>query len=61
MLHSLIAQQRFGPKTQCRSLRKTLTSGLGFDDMRLARRVSTIGVHFFWHTIESAISIHLCL
>ena len=32
MLHSLIARRRFGPQT----LRKTLTSGLGLDDMSLA-------------------------
>ena len=30
MLHSLIARQRFGPQTQWRPLRKTLTSGWGF-------------------------------
>ena len=36
MLHSLIARRRFGPQTQLRPLRKTLTSGLGFDDMSLA-------------------------
>ena len=34
MLHSLIARRRFGPQTQWR-LRKTLTSGLGLDDMSL--------------------------
>ena len=36
MLHSLIARRRFGPQTQWRPLRKTLTSGLGLDDMSLA-------------------------
>ena len=36
MLHSLIARRRFGPQTQWRSLRKTLTSGLGLDDWSLA-------------------------
>ena len=36
MLHSLIARRRFGPQTQCRPLRKTLTSGLRLDDMSLA-------------------------
>ena len=36
MLHSLIALRRFGPQTQRRPLRKTLTSGLGLDDMSLA-------------------------
>ena len=36
MLHSLIAQLQFGPQTQWRPLRKTLTSGLGLDDMSLA-------------------------
>ena len=36
MLHSLIARRRFGPQTQCRPLRKTLTSELGLDDMSLA-------------------------
>ena len=35
-LHSLIARRRFGPQTQWRPLRKTLTSGLGLDDMSLA-------------------------
>ena len=35
MLHSLIARRRFGPQTQWRPLRKTLTSGLGLDDMSL--------------------------
>ena len=33
MLHSLIARRRFGPHTQWRSLRKTINSGLGLDDM----------------------------
>ena len=36
MLHSLIARRRFGPQTQWRPLRKTLTSVLGRDDMSLA-------------------------
>ena len=36
VLHSLIARRRFGPQTQWRPLRKTLTSGLGLDDMSLA-------------------------
>ena len=36
MLHSLIARRRFGPQTQWRPLRKTLTSRLGLDDMSLA-------------------------
>ena len=36
MLHSLIARQRVGPQIQSRPLRKTLTSGLGLDDMFLA-------------------------
>ena len=36
MLHSIIARRRFGPQTQWRPLRKTLTSGLGLDDMSLA-------------------------
>ena len=36
MVHSLIARRRFGPQTQRRPLRKTLTSGLGLDDMSLA-------------------------
>ena len=36
MLHSLIARRWFGPQTQWRPLRKTLTSGLGLDDMSLA-------------------------
>ena len=36
MLHSLIARRRFGPQTQWRPLRKTLTCGLGLDDMSLA-------------------------
>ena len=36
MLHSFIARRRFGPQTLWRPLRKTLTSGLGFDDMSLA-------------------------
>ena len=36
MLHSLIARRQFGPQTQQRPLRKTLTSGLGLDDMFLA-------------------------
>ena len=35
MLHSLIARRRFGPLTQWQSLRNTLTSGLGLDDMSL--------------------------
>ena len=35
MLHSLIARRRFGPQTRCRPLRKTLTSGLGIEDMSL--------------------------
>ena len=29
MLHSLIVRRRFGPHTQCRPLRKTLTSDMG--------------------------------
>ena len=36
MLHSLIARRRFGPQTQWRPLRKTLTNGLGLDDTSLA-------------------------
>ena len=36
MLHSLITRRRFGPQTQWRPLCKTLTSGLGLDDMSLA-------------------------
>ena len=36
VLRSLIARRRFGPQTQWRPLRKTLTSGLGIDDMSLA-------------------------
>ena len=36
MLHSLIARRRSGPQTQWWPLRKTLTSGLGLDDMSLA-------------------------
>ena len=36
MLHSLIARMRFGPQTQWRPFRKTLTTGLGLDDMSLA-------------------------
>ena len=36
MLRSLVARRRFGPLTQWRSLRKTLTSGLGLEDMSLA-------------------------
>ena len=36
MLHSLIARLRFGLQTQWWPLRKTLTSGLGLDDMSLA-------------------------
>ena len=36
MSHSLIARRWFGPQTQWRPLRKTLTSGLGLDDMSLA-------------------------
>ena len=33
MLHSLIARRRFGPQTQWRPLCKTLTSGLGLEDL----------------------------
>ena len=36
ILHSLITRRRFGPQTEWRPLRKTLTSGLGLDDMSLA-------------------------
>ena len=63
MLHSLIARRRFGPQTQWRPLRKTLTSGLGLDDMSLAwpPRGSTIGFHLLWHTVELAMSTRLCL
>ena len=35
-VHSLIAQRQFGPQTQWRPFRKTLTSGLEHDDMSLA-------------------------
>ena len=61
MRHSLIARRRFGPQTQWRPLRKTLTSGLGLDDMSLARRGSTFGFHLRWHTVELAMSTRLCL
>ena len=36
ILHSLIARRRFGPQTQWRPLRKTLTSGLRLNDISLA-------------------------
>ena len=45
---------RFGPQTQVRPLRKTLTSGLG---LCFARR----GSHLLWHTVELAMSTRLCL
>ena len=63
MLHSLIARRRFGPQTQWWPLRKTLTSGLGLDNMSLAwrGRGSTIGFHLLWHTVELAMSTRLCL
>ena len=54
LLHSLIARRRFGPQTQGRPLRKTLTGGLGLDDnvFGLACRGSTIGFHLLWRTVE---------
>ena len=62
MLHSLIARWRFGPQTQLRPLRKTLTRGSGLDNMSgLARRGSTIGFHLLWHTVELATSTRLSL
>ena len=36
MLHSFIARRLFGPQTEWRPLLKTLTSGLGLNDMSLA-------------------------
>ena len=57
MLHSLIARRRFGPQTQLRPLRKTLTSGLGLDDMSLAWPTFNL----LWKTVELAMSTRLCL
>ena len=36
VLRSLVARRRFGPRARWRPFRKTLTSGLGLDDMSLA-------------------------
>ena len=48
-------------QTQWRPLRKTLTSELGLYVFGLARRGSTIGFRFLWHTVELAMSARLCL
>ena len=53
MLHSLIARRWFGPQTQWRPFRKTLTwVGAWRYGFGLARRGSTIGFHLLWQTEE---------